>query len=242
MTLNFYTLGVLYLVYSFLGWVGETVVATFRGKRFANRGMAAGPFCFVYGTTAILMAVGFADMRTKPVALFVACMLTATVVEWLTAKLLERLHNRKWWDYSDKKFNLNGYVCLQYSVLWGALGMVTVLWGNGLLLRLCALVPDWLLHPLVWARAWHRGAGSAGLGGAGGTVCGAAPGAGTAEPEAGRALRHPAPPHCRVCGKAHPARLPGSRPAAAHGGAEGESRLPQRGRPAVAVCHRGVSG
>ena len=93
MTLNFYTLGVLYLVYSFLGWVGETVVATFRGKRFANRGMAAGPFCFVYGTTAILMAVGFADMRTKPVALFVACMLTATVVEWLTAKLLERLHN-----------------------------------------------------------------------------------------------------------------------------------------------------
>ena len=122
MTLNFYTLGVLYLVYSFLGWVGETVVATFRGRRFANRGMAAGPFCFVYGTTAILMAVGFADMRTKPVVLFVACMLTATVVEWLTAKLLERLHNRKWWDYSDKKFNLNGYVCLQYSVLWGALG------------------------------------------------------------------------------------------------------------------------
>ena len=150
MTLNFYTLGVLYLVYSFLGWVGETVVATFRGKRFANRGMAAGPFCFVYGTTAILMTVGFADMRTKPAALFVACMLTATVVEWLTAKLLERLHNRKWWDYSDKKFNLNGYVCLQYSVLWGALGMVTVLWGNELLLRLCALVPGWLLHLLVW--------------------------------------------------------------------------------------------
>ena len=53
MTLNFYTLGVLYLVYSFLGWVGETVVATFRGRRFANRGMAAGPFCFVYGTTAV---------------------------------------------------------------------------------------------------------------------------------------------------------------------------------------------
>ena len=150
MTLNFYTLGVLYLVYSFLGWVGETVVATFRGKRFANRGMAAGPFCFVYGTTAILMAVGFADLRTKPVVLFVACMLTATVVEWLTAKLLERLHNRKWWDYSDKKFNLNGYVCLQYSVLWGALGTASVLWGNDVLLRLCAHIPVWLLRPAVW--------------------------------------------------------------------------------------------
>ena len=150
MTLNFYTLGVLYLVYSFLGWVGETVVATFRGRRFANRGMAAGPFCFVYGTTAILMAVGFADMHTKPVVLFVACMLTATVVEWLTAKLLERLHNRKWWDYSDKKFNLDGYVCLQYSALWGVLGAVAVRWGNDLLLRFCAWLPPLLLHIAVW--------------------------------------------------------------------------------------------
>ena len=43
MTLNFYTLGVIYLVYSFLGWVAETVVATIRGGRFANRGAAAGP-------------------------------------------------------------------------------------------------------------------------------------------------------------------------------------------------------
>ena len=150
MTLNLYTLSVIYFVYSFLGWVGETVVATVRGKKFANRGMAAGPFCFVYGTAAVLMAVGFADMRTRPVALFVACMLTATIVEWLTAKLLEKLHRRKWWDYSGKKFNLNGYVCLQYSVLWGLLGMVSVLWGNGLLLRLCAWVPGWLLRPAVW--------------------------------------------------------------------------------------------
>ena len=151
MELNFYTLGVFYMVYSFLGWVGETVVATVSGRRFANRGAAAGPFCFVYGTTAVLLAVGFSDLRTDPVYLFLACMLTATVVEWLTAKILERLHRRKWWDYSDKKFNLNGYICLQYSLLWGALGTVSVLWGNGLLLRLCLLLPSWLLRPLVWA-------------------------------------------------------------------------------------------
>ena len=150
MTLNLYTLSVIYFVYSFLGWVGETVVATIRGKKFANRGMAAGPFCFVYGTASVLMAVGFTDMRNQPVTLFVACMMAATVVEWLTAKLLEKLHRRKWWDYSGKKFNLNGYVCLQYSVLWGLLGMASVLWGNDLLLRLCAWLPIWLLHPAVW--------------------------------------------------------------------------------------------
>ena len=148
---NIYTLGILYMVYSFLGWVGETVVATVRGRRFANRGMAAGPFCYVYGSTAVLLAVGFTDLRTDPVYLFIACMLASTVMEWLTAKLLERLHRRKWWDYSDKKFNLNGYVCLQYSLLWGALGTVSVLWGNGLLLLLFRLIPEWLLHPAVWA-------------------------------------------------------------------------------------------
>ena len=57
MTLNFYTLSVIYLAYSFLGWVAETVVATIRGGRFANRGAAAGPFCFIYGTTGVLLAV-----------------------------------------------------------------------------------------------------------------------------------------------------------------------------------------
>ena len=151
MTLDFYTLGVIYLVYSFLGWVAETVIATIKGRHFANRGAAAGPFCFVYGTTAVLLAVGYTDLRSRPVYLFFGCMLSATVMEWLTAKLLERLHHRKWWDYSGKKFNLNGYVCLQYSVLWGLLGAASVLWGNDLLLRLCAHIPAWLLHPAVWA-------------------------------------------------------------------------------------------
>ena len=150
MTLNFYTLGVIYLVYSFLGWVAETVVATIRGGRFANRGAAAGPFCFIYGTTGVLLAVSFGDLRAEPVYLFFACMMAATVMEWITAKLLERLHRRKWWDYSGKKFNLNGYVCLQYSLLWGALGTASVLWGNNVLLRLCAHIPVWLLRPAVW--------------------------------------------------------------------------------------------
>ena len=150
MELNFYTLSVLYLVYSFLGWVGETTVATAKGKHFANRGAAAGPFCFVYGIASVLMAVGLADLRTNPAALFFGSFLIATVVEWLTGKLLERVHHRRWWDYSGKKCNIDGYICLQYSVLWGVLGAVSVRWGNDLLLRLCALVPPLLLHIAVW--------------------------------------------------------------------------------------------
>lgn len=148
--LDFYTLCVLYLVYSFLGWVGETVVATIKGKSFVSRGVAAGPFCFVYGLAAVVMAVGLTDLRQDPVFLFLGCTVSATVIEWLTAKLLERVHRRRWWDYSDKKFNLDGYVCLQYSLLWGALGMVSVLWTNDLLARLYHLLPSLLGQILVW--------------------------------------------------------------------------------------------
>ena len=150
MNLNFYTLSVIYLVYSFLGWVGETVVATIKGRQFTNRGMASGPFCFVYGTAGVLLAVGLADLRTNWLALFAGSFLIATVVEWITAKFLERVHHRRWWDYSSKKFNLDGYVCLQYSVLWGVLGAVSVRWGNDLLLRLCAVFPPLLFHIAVW--------------------------------------------------------------------------------------------
>ena len=150
MNLNFYTLSVIYLVYSFLGWVGETVVATIKGRQFTNRGMASGPFCFVYGTAGVLLAVGLADLRTNWLALFAGSFLIATVVEWVTAKFLERVHHRRWWDYSGKKFNLDGYVCLQYSVLWGVLGAVSVRWGNDLLLRLCAFFPPLLFHIAVW--------------------------------------------------------------------------------------------
>ena len=151
MELNFYSLSVLYLVYSFLGWVAETVAATIKGRRFTNRGVASGPFCFIYGFTAVLLAVAFADLRSQPLALFLGCTIDATVVEWLTAKLLERVHRRKWWDYSGMRFNIDGYICLQYSLLWGALGTATVLWTNGLLFRLYALLPGWLMKPVLWA-------------------------------------------------------------------------------------------
>ena len=123
MELNFYTLCVIYLVYSFLGWVAETVAATVKGRAFVNRGVASGPFCFVYGTAAVLMAVGFADLRSAPLALFLGCAADATVVEWVTAKLLERMHRRRWWDYSDYKFNLNGRICLLGAFVFGVGGV-----------------------------------------------------------------------------------------------------------------------
>ena len=242
MTLNFYTLGVIYLVYSFLGWVAETVVATIRGGRFANRGAAAGPFCFIYGTTGVLLAVSFGDLRTEPVYLFFACMMAATVMEWITAKLLERLHRRKWWDYSGKKFNLNGYVCLQYSLLWGALGTASVLWGNDVLLRLCAQIPVWLLRPAVWVSltvAVLDQIGSAVLVGRYAAKHPVLEQLNQRLGESSDGLRRRIALYVeKRIQRAYP-EAARRQPTAVQ---KGESRLPQHGRPAVAVCHRGVSG
>ena len=114
----YYDLVLLYVVYSFLGWVAETVVAAARGRGFVKRGFAAGPFCYVYGLAAVIMAVGFDDLRDNLGYLFLGCTVVATVVEWVAAKTLERLHHRTWWDYSGHRFNIDGYVCLPYSLLW----------------------------------------------------------------------------------------------------------------------------
>lgn len=145
-----YDLALLYMLYSFLGWIGETLVSIARGRGFVKRGFAAGPFCYVYGFAAVIMTIGFADLRSSLLFLFVGCALTSTMVEWTAAKILERLHHRTWWDYSHHRFNIDGYVCLPYSLLWGVLGCIALLWGNQLLLSLFHLLPVWLMKTLAW--------------------------------------------------------------------------------------------
>ena len=145
-----YDLALLYVVYSFFGWVAETVVAVARGRGFVKRGFAAGPACYVYGYAAVIMTIGFADLKSSLPFLFIGCALTATVVEWCAAKLLERLHHRTWWDYSHYRWNIDGYVCLPYSLLWGVLGCIALLWGNDLLLAMLHLLPLWLMKTMAW--------------------------------------------------------------------------------------------
>ena len=110
----------LILIYSFLGWFVETIVGTIRKKKFVNRGFSSGPFCFIYGTAAVIMIIALEDLERRPVFLFLGCMAIATMIEWFAGKILERLNQQKWWDYSRKRWNFDGYICLQYSLLWRA--------------------------------------------------------------------------------------------------------------------------
>lgn len=136
--------------YSFLGWIAETSVATIKNKTYVNRGFVAGPFCFIYGMAGVTLTVFLQDLRNSGVFLFLGSMIIATVIEWFAGKILERMKYVKWWDYSHKKFNLDGYVCLQYSLLWGALGFLTVKYANDLIVGLFRMLPDIVKLPLMW--------------------------------------------------------------------------------------------
>ena len=139
----------LFLVYAFLGWIIETVVGSVKTRKFTNRGFSTGPFCLVYGVSAAIMAVTLDDLINNTFFLFLGCGILSTVIEWITGKLLERLNSHKLWDYSKKKWNYDGYICLQYSILWAILGVISLRYGNRLFLAFFHLMPEPLFEILL---------------------------------------------------------------------------------------------
>ncbi|MFG6347578.1 MAG: putative ABC transporter permease, partial [Lachnospiraceae bacterium] len=150
MNYTFYETAMLFFTYSFLAWLAETAVATIKEKDFRNRGFASGPFCFIYGFTAVIIAVFFQELKEDAFFLFLGSMAVATAAEWFTGKILERMKQKKWWDYSAKKWNFDGYICLQYSLLWGLLGFLSVRYVNGFITRLYGILPGFAGKAAVW--------------------------------------------------------------------------------------------
>lgn len=74
------------LIYSFLGWVVETIVGTVKKKKFVNRGFSTGPFCLVYGIAAVFMAVTMEELMAEPVFQLIGCGVLATIIEWMGRK------------------------------------------------------------------------------------------------------------------------------------------------------------
>ena len=146
MNYTFYETAMLFFAWSFLAWLAETSYATIKEKNFRNRGFAFGPFCFIYGFTGALFAVFFQELRSDTFFLFLGCAAVATGIQWLTGKTLERINQKKWWNYSDKKWNFDGYICLSYSLLWGLLGLLSVRYLNDFLLSLYHLLPNLCLY------------------------------------------------------------------------------------------------
>ena len=140
----------LFFCYGLLGWVLETAFAALRQKRYVDRSVLFGPLCLSYGLTGTVLTWGLSELRGSWFFLFLGCAVGATVVEWTAGHLLERATHTRWWDYSASRFNLDGYICLTASAVWGFLGLIAVEWVSPLLLSLYRLLPPLLAGILVW--------------------------------------------------------------------------------------------
>ncbi|MFZ3131796.1 MAG: putative ABC transporter permease [Desulfosporosinus sp.] len=115
-----------FIVYSFAGWAYESVICSINERSLVNRGFLNGPLCPVYGFGA-LASIFILDMRTDDLfILFFSGMLIACTVEYITAVLLEKLFDAKWWDYSNYRFNIQGRVCLPGAVVFGVLVVLLI--------------------------------------------------------------------------------------------------------------------
>ena len=122
-----------FFIYAFLGWCLEVLCKLFEKKRFINRGFLVGPICPIYGI-GVLGIVFFTLKNTSDVlSVFLKTILICSILEYFTSYLMEKLFKARWWDYSMRKYNINGRVCLETMLPFGVLG--------------CFIV--YLLHPLV---------------------------------------------------------------------------------------------
>ena len=137
--MSIYQLLWLFLIYSFVGWILETIFAITKQRKIINRGLINGPFCTVYGFTGVLITVALKDL--SGIWLFLFSAIYASVIEWVAGKIIEKICHERWWNYENNKFNLGGYISLQTSVLWGALGFIAVTFTNSLLIDAYKLIP-----------------------------------------------------------------------------------------------------
>ncbi len=141
---NVYELLGLFFLYSFFGWIMETAVAATKQKKFINRGLINGPLCVIYGIGAILVSVFCKEL--SGVWLFIGAFILTTMTEWVAGHLIEVLYHERWWDYSGRKWNLDGYVCLFSSIVWAVLAVFAMKILNPLFLMGFRLVPGTLLN------------------------------------------------------------------------------------------------
>ena len=109
----------IFFVYAFLGWCTEVSYAALRTGKFVNRGFLNGPVCPIYGCGVVVVLVGLTPLKGNFVLLFLGSVVLTSVLELTTGFVLEKLFRQRWWDYSDKPFNLGGYICLEFSIMWG---------------------------------------------------------------------------------------------------------------------------
>lgn len=138
-----YSIGLLFLlfiIYSFFGWCMEMVVCYLSTKKWVNRGFLIGPVCPIYGCGCLLIILLLNKYLDDPIVLFVMAMLLCSFLEYFTSYIMEKIFKARWWDYSHKKYNINGRICLDNIVAFGVLGLLMMYLINPFVLKFLGYV------------------------------------------------------------------------------------------------------
>lgn len=114
-----YDIFLYFMLYSIIGWCVEVIYATVNKGIFINRGFLNGPLCPIYGIGVTIVIICLTPLNENLLLLFVGSFFLTTLLEFLTGLILELIFNQKWWNYTDQPFNIKGYVCLKFSLIWG---------------------------------------------------------------------------------------------------------------------------
>ncbi|MFR6348591.1 MAG: putative ABC transporter permease [Enterocloster aldenensis] len=110
-----------FFIYCFFGWIFESTYVSLKKRQFVNRGFLRLPLLPLYGTGAVMMLWVSLPVKDNLFLVYVSGVVAATVLEYVTGWGMERLFKMKYWDYSNQRFNVKGYICLSSSIAWGFL-------------------------------------------------------------------------------------------------------------------------
>lgn len=136
----------LFILYSLIGWLLEEVITYIDTKKLVNRGFLIGPICPVYGCGCLLIVSLLKRYMDDPIALFVMAVALCSILEYFTSYFMEKFFKARWWDYSDKKFNINGRICLENVIAFGALGLVIIYVVNPFFLNIIGYLNNMVLY------------------------------------------------------------------------------------------------
>lgn len=138
----------LFMSYAFLGWCIEVGCKLVQFRKFINRGFLIGPYCPIYGWGAIAITILLKRYTYDVLVLFVMSVLICSILEYFTSYFMEKVFHARWWDYSSKKFNINGRICLETLIPFGLLGLVIMYITNPFLLEIYQSIPPIVIHIL----------------------------------------------------------------------------------------------
>ena len=136
----------LFFISAVLGWMMEVTCKLFEFKRFINRGMLIGPYCPIYGFGSVLITALLSPSADQPVLVFVMAMVVCGTLEYLTSYVMEKLFHARWWDYSRRRFNINGRVCANTLIPFGLLGLAMIYVVKPFLFGLFEGIPATVKH------------------------------------------------------------------------------------------------